>query len=155
MEYLTKYKSISELSPEDQEVLQAAIKSRELAYAPYSHFRVGAAIKLANGITVTGNNQENAVYPTGLCAERVAIFAARSTYPNVTITVIAITCRHENQITDKPFTSCGSCRQVMLEYELNQQQPIRILFYGEKGEVWEVPDTKGLLPFFFDKSALV
>jgi cytidine deaminase len=155
LEYLKRYSSVKELSQEDHDLLMQAIQSRELAYAPYSHFRVGSAIKLANGVVVTGNNQENAVYPSGLCAERVAIFAARSSYPEVIIETIAITCRHEEQHTDKPFTSCGSCRQVMLEYELNQQEPIRILFYGESGEVWEVPNTKVLLPFFFDKSALI
>lgn len=154
MEQLKKYASITDLTKEDQDLLNEAIKSREQAYAPYSHFKVGAAVKLANGLTVPGNNQENAVYPTGLCAERVAIFAARASYPDVPIEVVAITCRHENHPTNSPFTSCGSCRQVMLEYELNQQQSIRILFYGETGEVWEVPSTKILLPLYFDKSAL-
>lgn len=154
MKELIKHSSIDQLSAADQDLLNKAITSREQAYAPYSHFKVGAAVQLANGEVILGNNQENAAYPTGLCAERVAIFAARANHPKEPITAIAITCRNSKQLTNQPFTSCGSCRQVMLEYELEQKAPIRMLFYGETGEVWEVPNNKVLLPLYFDGSAL-
>lgn len=151
---LKKYPDIESLNASDKMVLQQAIASREQAYAPYSHFKVGAAVLLEDGTLVAGNNQENAVYPTGLCAERVAIFSAHANYPYKKVMLMAISCRSEYKPTNNPLTSCGSCRQVMLEYELLQEQPIRVLFYGEDGEVWEVPSTKMLLPWFFDGSAL-
>lgn len=149
-----KYSSKEELSAADRTLLEEAIKSREQAYAPYSHFRVGAALVLEDGTIVKGNNQENAAYPSGLCAERVAIFAAGANYPNKQIMAMAITCRHSQKPTLVPFTSCGSCRQVMLEYELNQKTPIKLFFYGEDGEVWQVESTRSLLPLYFDKSVL-
>ncbi len=142
------------LNQKDRTLLEKAIESREQAYAPYSHFRVGAAVLLEDDLVVAGNNQENAVYPSGLCAERVAVFAANANHPGKKIKAIAISCRNTKRQTAIPFTSCGSCRQVMLEYEVKQEQPIRVLFYGEEGEVWEVPNTKVLLPLYFDKSAL-
>lgn len=154
MTELKKYTSKSELSQADETLLDEAIKSREHAYAPYSHFRVGTSLLFEDGTIEIGNNQENAAYPSGLCAERVALFSARAKFPTKKIVAMAIACRHENKHTDFPLTSCGSCRQVMIEYELNQQQPIRLLFYGEAGEVWELPNVKTLLPFFFDKSIL-
>lgn len=151
---LKKYSSITELQPTDKHLLEKAIESRERAYAPYSLFKVGAAVLLEDGTIVCGNNQENAVYPNGLCAERVAIFAAGANHPQKTIKTVAISCRHSQKETNMPRTSCGSCRQAMLEYELNQNKPIKLLFYGESGEVWEAPNTQMLLPWFFDKSAL-
>lgn len=154
MEGLKKYKSIEVLNNQDKQLLEKAIVSREQAYAPYSHFRVGASVLLEDGTFVTGNNQENAVYPSGLCAERVAVFAANANYPGKKIKSIAISCRNTKRKTAIPFTSCGSCRQVMLEYELKQEEPISVLFYGEAGEVWKVPNTRVLLPLYFDKSAL-
>jgi cytidine deaminase len=154
LENLKKYKSIELLNQKDRTLLEKAIESREQAYAPYSHFRVGAAVLLEDDFVVAGNNQENAVYPSGLCAERVAVFAANANHPGKKIKAIAISCRNTKRQTAIPFTSCGSCRQVMLEYEVKQEQPIRVLFYGEEGEVWEVPNTKVLLPLYFDKSAL-
>lgn len=154
MTELIKYASIEALDSEARVLLEAAIKSRERAYAPYSHFRVGAAVLLENGKTVSGNNQENAAYPSGLCAERVAVFSANANFPDLKIRSIAISCRHEYKLTDQPFTSCGACRQVLLEFEQKQDSPIKTFFYGETGEVWELPNTKLLLPFFFDKSIL-
>jgi cytidine deaminase len=151
---LKKYSDIDFLEEADKALLQKAIESREQAYAPYSRFKVGAAVLLHDGTIVRGNNQENAVYPTGLCAERVAIFSAHANHPNQIIKAVAISCRNENRHTGQPLTSCGSCRQALLEYELLQHQPIRVLFYGESGEVWEVPSTTALLPWFFDGSAL-
>ena len=153
-ETIREFENIDKLALEDRALLQQAIESREQAYAPYSRFYVGAAVQLANGHIVRGNNQENAVYPNGLCAERVAIFAAHANYPKEKIITVAITCRNTQKPTTEPRTSCGSCRQAMLEYELNQAQPIRVLFYGETGRVWLIASTKLLLPFYFDKSAL-
>ncbi len=151
---MKKYAGLKELAKEDKTLLEAAIESREQAYAPYSRFYVGAAVLLNDGTIVTGNNQENAAYPSGLCAERVAIFSANANHPDQPIKAVAISCRNSEKRTAQPYTSCGSCRQVMLEYELKQEQPIRILFYGEEGEVWESSDAKSLLPWFFDRSAL-
>jgi cytidine deaminase len=149
-----KYSSKEALSTADKVLLEEAIKSREQAYAPYSRFKVGAALLLEDGTIVKGNNQENAAYPSGLCAERVAIFAASANHPQKKMLAMAVTCRHSEKPTLTPFASCGACRQVMLEYELVQENPIRTLFYGEDGEVWEVASTKLLLPFFFDKTVL-
>jgi cytidine deaminase len=154
LEELIKYSSIDDLNKEDKSLLEQAIKSREQAYAPYSHFNVGAAVLLVNGKVICGNNQENAVYPTGLCAERVAIFSAHANYPDQQIQAVAISCRHRDKPTTEPRTSCGSCRQALLEYEVNQEAPIKILFYGESGEVWQVNSSKTLLPWYFDRSAL-
>lgn len=154
MQQLKKYSDLAQLSETDLVLMNKAIEIRERAYAPYSHFNVGAAVLLANGEIISGSNQENAVYPSGLCAERVAVFAAKSAFPDVPILAVAISCRNTVSATTHPQTSCGTCRQVMLEYELNQEIPIRVLFYGETGEVWEAPSTKMLLPFYFDKSAL-
>ena len=154
MKELKTYASFDELSEQDQILLKAAIKSREQAYAPYSHFKVGASVLLDNGKVITGNNQENAAYPSGLCAERVAVFAAKANYPNAAIVAMAVSARNSNRKTNEPATCCGSCRQVMLEYELNQQSPIKIIFYGEEGNVWELPSTKLLLPLFFNRDFL-
>ncbi len=103
---------------------------------------------------VTANKQEKAAYPSRLCSELIAILSSMANYPEKQITTVAITARSEHKRTDSPATSCGACRQVMLEYEVKQQQPIRVLFYGEAGEVWEVPDVKTLLPFYFNKDFL-
>ena len=154
MSELKTYTSIDSLNSVDRGLLEEAIKSREQAYAPYSHFRVGASVLLEDEIMISANNQENAAYPSGLCAERVAVFSAMANHPNKKILAIAITARSEQTKVDAPATSCGACRQVMLEYELKQSQPIRVLFYGEEGEVWEVADVKTLLPFYFDKELL-
>ena len=151
---IKKYSSKEALSETDRALLEEAITSREQAYAPYSRFKVGAALLLEDGTIVKGNNQENAAYPSGLCAERVAIFAASANHPYKKMLAMAITCRHSEKETAPPLTSCGACRQVMLEYELKQNAPIKAFFYGAEGEVWEIPNTKSLLPLYFDKSVL-
>lgn len=151
---IKKYMSKESLAEIDRVLLEQAIESREQAYAPYSHFKVGAALLLEDGTIVKGNNQENAAYPSGLCAERVAIFAAHANHPQKQMVAMAITCRHMHKPTLAPLTSCGSCRQVMLEYELNQKTPIKLFFYGAEGEVWELQSTSVLLPLYFDKSVL-
>src|SRR5699024_9590066 len=102
------------------------------SYAPYSHFSVGAAALLANGVVVTGTNQENAAYPSGLCAERTTLFYANSQYPDQAVVTLAIAARTEKDFIDTPIPPCGACRQVILETEKRYKQPIRILLYGKK-----------------------
>ncbi len=151
---LQVYESLEELSEDIQNLMKAAVTARENAYAPYSKFKVGTAILLEEGQIVTGNNQENAAYPSGLCAERVAIFHAGSNYPDAKITTMALSAQSDNHILRVPTPPCGSCRQVIAEYELKQNQPIAIYFMGEKGKVVKVDSIKALLPLIFDQSYL-
>lgn len=150
----TLFNSISELSTEDKMLMEQAILARENAYAPYSKFSVGAALLLANGEIIVGNNQENAAYPSGMCAERVAIWNAGARFPNVKILQLAIAAKSANSLVDKPVGPCGACRQSLSEYEFKQQQPFEILFMGEVGEVVKVTSLQSLLPFSFDNSYL-
>lgn len=151
---ITIFDSEEELSEEKLLLLNEAEKARESAYAPYSNFRVGAAILLENGKIITGNNQENAAYPSGLCAERVAIYFAGSQFPNTKILQIAVTARSEKQLLNKPIAPCGSCRQAIAEYEIKQNQPIEIFFMGETGQIFKTESIKALLPLLFDSSSL-
>jgi cytidine deaminase len=148
------YESIKELAIADQELMQKAIAVRENAYAPYSRFKVGAALLLENGQMVVGSNQENAAYPSGLCAERVAIFQAGAIYPNVKILKMAITAGPETSVNSFPIPPCGSCRQSIFEYEFKQEADIAIFFMGETGEVYKSNSIKNLLPLTFDKNFL-
>ncbi|WP_026728680.1 cytidine deaminase [Flavobacterium denitrificans] len=150
----TIYDSINELSQEVQDLMNQAIEIRKKAYAPYSQFRVGAALLLDNGKTILGSNQENAAYPSGLCAERTAIFYAGSTYPEAKILKIAISAASDTNQTTAPIPPCGSCRQSIAEYEIKQDTPIEIYFMGEIGEVYKSASLKNLLPFMFDKKFL-
>ena len=148
------YDSIEELAKDVQNLMQQAVEIRKKAYAPYSQFRVGAALLLDNGKIVLGSNQENAAYPSGLCAERVAIFHAGSVYPEAKILKMAITAASDNNQTKAPIPPCGSCRQSIAEYEIKQETPIEIYFMGEIGEVYKSTSLKNLLPFMFDKKFL-
>ena len=148
------YNSLEELSKEIQNLMNQAVEIRKKAYAPYSQFRVGAALLLDNGKIVLGSNQENAAYPSGLCAERVAIFHAGSIYPEAKILKIAITAASDTNQTTAPIPPCGSCRQSIAEYEIKQDTPIEIYFMGEIGEVYKSASLKNLLPFMFDKKFL-
>jgi cytidine deaminase len=148
------YDSIKELSNEVQDLMEQAIEIRKKAYAPYSKFRVGAALLLDNGKIVLGSNQENAAYPSGLCAERVAIFHTGSVYPEAKILKMAITAASDTNQTKAPIPPCGSCRQSIAEYEIKQETPIEIYFMGEIGEVYKSTSLKNLLPFMFDKKFL-
>lgn len=124
------------------------------AYAPYSNFKVGAAVKLANGEIVIGSNQENAAFPVTICGERNAVFAAAAQYPNVEIEAVAITAETLSKELRKPVPPCGSCRQVLYEYEFRQKQPIQLILQGDAGEVYIVEAVKDLLPLLFDASYL-
>ena len=150
----TLFKDISELASEDTMLMEQAIVAREKAYAPYSKFSVGAALLLENGEIILGNNQENAAYPSGMCAERVAIWNAGARFPEVKIIRLAISAKSANSLVDTPVGPCGACRQSLSEYEFKQQQPFEILFMGEVGEVVKVPSLQSLLPFSFDNSYL-
>ena len=148
------YDNLKELSEEIQDLMNQAVEIRKKAYAPYSQFRVGAALLLDNGKIVLGSNQENAAYPSGLCAERVAIFHAGSVYPEAKILKMAITAASDTNQTQAPIPPCGSCRQSIAEYEIKQDTPIEIYFMGEIGEVYQSASLKNLLPFMFDKKFL-
>lgn len=144
------YKSIDELNLQDKQLLEHAIKASKSAYAPYSEFNVGAAILLENEKIVIGNNQENAAYPSGLCAERVAMFAASSQNPDLIMKTIAITAFSKNFEVDFPVPPCGSCRQVMAEYENKQKTPLRIILMGQSGQVYIISKIADLMPFMFN-----
>ncbi|WP_430411925.1 cytidine deaminase [Kordia sp.] len=151
---LTCYDHIEELPQSVQELMESAVEARKKAYAPYSKFRVGVALLLENGKVILGNNQENAAYPSGLCAERVAIFHAGAEYPGITIKQIAITATSDNHINKTPIPPCGSCRQSIAEYEMRQESPIEIYFMGGEGKIMKSNSLKDLLPLVFDKSYL-
>ena len=151
---ITVFENIQELPEIEKNLLLKAIEVRKNAYAPYSNFKVGAAILLDNGETVVGSNQENAAYPSGLCAERVAIFYAGATYPEATILKIAITAASENQKTITPVPPCGACRQAIAEYEIRQDTPIEMYYMGETGEIHHSASLKNILPFMFEKKLL-
>ncbi len=143
----------NELSKTDQELIQKAKDATANSYAPYSKFSVGAAALLENGVIITGTNQENAAYPSGICAERTTLFYANSQYPDQAVKVIAIAARTESNFIDMPIPPCGACRQVMLETEKRYKQPMRVLLYGEKA-IYEIKSVSHLLPLSFDASAM-
>ncbi len=143
-----------ELSEADRALLDAAKAMTANAYAPYSQFRVGAALKLVNGVTVGGCNQENAAYPSGLCAERVAIFAASSEYPGMAVEAMAIAVSTDRFDVSQPLSPCGGCRQVLMEYRHRQQRPMRIILAGTGSTVWVFEDVSVLLPFSFEADGL-
>jgi len=150
----TLFENINDLPSEDFNLMQSARNAIANSYAPYSQFHVGAAILLANGKIVTGNNQENAAYPSGMCAERVAIWAASSQYPNEVVKKIAISVKSSIKMVEKPVSPCGACRQTLLEYEVKQKEPIEVFFTGEVGIVVKAHSLVDLLPFAFDQSFL-
>lgn len=148
------FSTIDDLSSEVKSLMLQAIDVRKKAYAPYSKFKVGAAILLDNGKIVLGSNQENAAYPSGLCAERVAIFHAGAIYPEATMLKIAISATSDTHPTLTPIPPCGACRQSISEYESRQETPIEIFFMGESGEIYKSDSISNLLPLSFDKSSL-
>jgi cytidine deaminase len=148
------FPSISDLPQDAQDLMTAAIEIRKTAYAPYSKFRVGTALLLDNGKIVLGSNQENAAYPSGLCAERVAIFHSGAIYPDAKILKLAVTAASDTNPTTSPIPPCGACRQSISEYEFKQDTPIEIYFMGEMGEVYQSDSIKNLLPLSFDKNFL-
>lgn len=150
----TVYQSFAELPQDVQSLMEQAVEIRKKAYAPYSKFRVGAALLLDNGKVVLGSNQENAAYPSGLCAERVAIFQSGAIYPEAKIVKMAISAASDTNKTTTPIPPCGACRQSISEYEFKQEYPIEIYFMGESGEVYLSKSISNLLPLTFDKNFL-
>lgn len=143
--------SAAELNAADKGIFDAAHQAMSRAYAPYSNFKVGCALLLENGVVVTGNNQENIAYPSGLCAERVALFAASANYPKIPIKILVVVAQPMDQDHKMSITPCGSCRQVMVEYERIQKKPMRIITGAANGVLMIAESTKLLLPFaFFD-----
>jgi len=145
----SEYNSTDELEKEDRDLVQHAREAAKAAYAPYSKFLVGAAVLLENGKIINGSNQENAAYPSGLCAERVAIFAAAAQHPGIAVKTIAITAKTERFTTCTPVAPCGSCRQVLSEYEHLYKKPIRIILTGETGKVLIIHKIEDILPLSF------
>ncbi len=150
----TIYEDVSELPSDVQTLMNKAVEARNQAYAPYSKFKVGAALLLENNQVILGSNQENAAYPSGMCAERVAIWKAGSDYPGVKVKQLVITASSTNTKVDRPVGPCGACRQTLSEYEINQKEPIEIYFMGEVGKVVKTASLLSLLPFSFDSTYL-
>lgn len=149
LQSLIKEYQLDELAAEDRRLVESAIEATSRSYAPYSHFHVGACLRLDNGVEMKGCNQENAAFPSALCAERAAIFAAGTQYPNVGIETIAIAARTpKGHLTAEPVSPCGTCRQVLIESETRAKHPIRILLHGEKC-TYLIEGIKNLMPLSF------
>ena len=144
-----EYDSIDELVAKDKELAESAISATATAYAPYSKFNVGAAVLFDDGEIVKGSNQENAAYPSGICAERTALFYASASRPNKAMAALAIAASQEGNLLETPVTPCGACRQVMAQYQLKSGIPMRILLVGAH-KIWEFEKVDDLLPFTFD-----
>ena len=144
-----EYASITELNAEDRALLEAAIDAVKGSYAPYSHFNVGAAVRLADGTVVKGANQENAAYPSGLCAERTAMFGASANHPGVPLVSLAVICSREGRLMPNPGSPCGACRQVMAQYEREAGAPMRIIL-GSSGPILVFDRVESLMPFVFN-----
>jgi cytidine deaminase len=149
-----EYSSLEELNPEDRSLLEHARKAIKSAYAPYSAYHVGAAVLLDDGQIVTGNNQENVAYPSGICAERVALFYASSQFPDIAVKAIAVTAKAKHFNIKSPVTPCGSCRQVMAEIENRHHHELRLIMYGENGNIIVVEGVKNILPLMFTAEEL-
>jgi len=142
-----------ELETADKALIDKAKEATKNSYTPYSHFSVGAAALLTNGVILCGTNQENAAYPSGLCAERTTLFYANSQYPNDPVDTLAIAARTEHDFIKTPISPCGACRQVMLETESRFNHPMRILIYGTES-IYEIKRVKDILPLCFDASSM-
>lgn len=151
---LKVYESLEELPQDVQDLMNQAITARDNAYAPYSQFKVGAALLTEDSEVVIGSNQENASYPSGLCAERTAIYYAGAKFPERAIKKIAINAKALSKVLIEPIPPCGACRQALVEYEVKQNQPIEVYFMGEKGPIYKANSVGDLLPFIFDKANL-
>ena len=144
-----EYDCLEQLDSKDLELAQAAIEATALSYAPYSNFNVGAAVLFEDGVIVKGSNQENAAYPSGMCAERTALFYASARRPDKAMTAIAIAAGQNGKICEMPVTPCGACRQVMAQYQTKSARPMEILLVGAK-KIWKFNKVDDLLPLIFD-----
>lgn len=145
----TEYSSIDEMQPSDRELVTEAIAAMGNAYAPYSHFHVGAAVRMSNSQIVRGSNQENAAFPSGLCAERTAMFAAGAKYPDKDMQSIAIAGGVHGRLAEHPTTPCGACRQVMAQYQTKAGKPMSVIMVGAR-KIWKFDRVDDILPFIFD-----
>lgn len=148
-----EYDSVEELMEGDRKLVLSAREASKNAYAPYSNFHVGAALRLENGMVFKGNNQENASFTTGLCAERVALFYANASFPEVPVKTLAVTAENALGLVADPVKPCGSCRQAMVETESRFRQPIRIILDG-KSKIQVFEGVENLLPFAFKPDSL-
>ena len=148
------YDQLDELEMKDQLLCAAAEKALKSSYSPYSNFKVGTAVRLADGQIILGSNQENLAYPSGLCAERVALFTIGAAYPDALIESMVITAHTDNFKIVQPVTCCGACLQVMSEFEQKQKKEIAIIFYCIGGQILKVKGVKSLLPFAFVEDRL-
>lgn len=144
-----EFASIDELNAEDRELAYAAIEGMKGSYAPYSHFNVGAAVRISNGQIVRGANQENAAFPSGLCAERTAMFAAGAKYPDKDMVSLALAGGIYGRLTEEPATPCGACRQVMAQYQAKAGKPMSVIMIGAK-RIWKFEKVDDILPLIFD-----
>ena len=144
-----EYESLDQLDPQDRELAEAAIEATKGSYAPYSGFNVGAAVRLDTGEIVKGANQENAAYPSGLCAERTALFYASASRPDKAMTALAIAASQNGKLCSTPATPCGACRQVMAQYQTKSGKPMSILLVGAE-KIWKFSKVDDLLPLIFD-----
>ena len=144
-----EFDSIDQLLPKDRELAQAAIDATKLSYAPYSNFNVGAAVMFEDGEIIKGANQENAAYPSGLCAERTALFYASASRPDKPMSAIAIAASQNGTLLQNPATPCGACRQVMAQYQLKSGRPMMTLLIGAE-KIWKFEKIDDLLPLIFD-----
>ena len=148
------YNSIDELEKADAQLLKKAIEVTSKAYAPYSHFHVGAVARTTSGEYIHGTNQENASYPVGICAERVLLASASSIFPDVPIESIAVSYQSRTMNSDHPIAPCGMCRQSLQEYEARMKHPIRLILGGSEGKIFVIPSVSYLLPFSFTGNEL-
>ena len=144
-----EYNSIEEMEPLDQELVREAIEAQKGSYAPYSTFNVGAALRLEDGTVIRGSNQENAAYPSGLCAERTAMFAASASHPGKAMVTLAIVGGFDHSLAETPCSPCGACRQVMAEYQTLSGKPLSVIMFGTK-KAWKFDRVDDILPFIFD-----
>ena len=145
----TEYASLDELSAQDKVLAEAAIEAVGSAYAPYSNFHVGAAVRFNDGEIVKGSNQENAAYPSGICAERTALFYASASRPGVPMNGIAIAAAQNGALVKNPVAPCGACRQVMVQYQLKSGNPMEIILIGAE-KIYKFSKVDDILPLIFD-----
>lgn len=144
-----EYESLDQLDADDRKTADAAVEAISLSYAPYSRFNVGAAVMFEDGEIVKGANQENAAYPSGLCAERTALFYASASRPDKAMKILAIAAGQEGKLCDSPATPCGACRQVMAQYQTKSGRPMAVILVGAK-IIWKFEKVDDLLPLIFD-----
>jgi cytidine deaminase len=150
-----EYSTLEELNKADYNLCKEAVKAMENSHSPYSKFRVGAALRLQSGKIIYGSNQENVAYPSGLCAERVALFNWGANYPDDPIEAMAVTAHTDEFEILKPVASCGACLQVLAEYEKMHDKPIEVLLFCANGPVWVMNGVESFLPFLFFENRLI